>query len=340
MPAITEQPWKILIVSPSWVGDAVMAQSLFKRLRERHKHLVLDVLAPAFCAPLFSRMVEVDDVIISPLKHGELKIGSRYKIASQLKERHYDQAIVLPNSLKSALVPFFASIPSRTGYVGEMRKGLLNDARILQKSRYPLMVERFSLLAENRNEPLRRPLKYPSLSSSPEQKKIIMEKLGLRPEKPVAVFCVGAEYGPAKRWPARHFARLAEMLVERYEIWLIGSKKDREIGDEIRSNAPCVNLCGQSELDEAIDLISLSSFVVSNDSGLMHVAAALDRPMLAIYGSSSPAFTPPLSSRAKIVKLELPCSPCFERNCPLGHFDCMTKLNPEAVYERILEQLP
>ena len=315
-----------------------MTQVLLKRLRERHRQLVLDVLAPDFCAPLFSRMEEVDEVIVSPFKHGELKIGSRYKIGSQLKDRHYDQAIVLPNSLKSALVPFFASIPLRTGYIGEMRKGLLNDARVLQKSRYPLMVERFALLAENRNEPLRRPLKYPSLSSSPEQKKAVLEKLGLKPEKPVAIFCAGAEYGPAKRWPAGHFASLAGMLSGQYEIWLVGSKKDREIGDEIGS--PALNLCGLTELSDAIDLISLSSLVVSNDSGLMHVAAALDKPLIAIYGSSSPGFTPPLSSRARIMKLELPCSPCFERNCPLGHFDCMTKLAPEAVYAGIRELLP
>lgn len=314
-----------------------MAQPLFKRLREVHRNLVLDVLAPPWCAPLFSRMDEVDDILPNPLRHGELKIGKRYRLGAELREKRYDQAIILPNSLKSALVPFFASIPMRTGYIGEMRKGLLNDARILLKSRYPLMVERFALLAEKRNEPLRRPLQYPCLSSSAEQKRAVMEKLNLDPGKPVAVFCPGAEYGPAKRWPAEHFASLAKRLADRFEIWLVGSKKDHDIGEAIRkeSGESCINLCGTTELDEAIDLISISSIVISNDSGLMHVAAALDKPMLALYGSSSPGFTPPLSNRAKILSLDLPCSPCFERNCPLGHFDCMRKMTPETVYESI-----
>ncbi len=312
-----------------------MAQPLLKRLRERHRHLVLDVLAPSWCAPLFSRMEEIDHIVVNPLQHGELKLGRRYRLGAQLREGRYDQAIVLPNSLKSALIPFFASIPLRTGYVGEMRKGLLNDARKLLKSRYPLMVERFALLAEDRNEPLRRPLMHPSLSFDPEKGKAIMERLSLQPGKSIAVFCPGAEYGPAKRWPAGHFSSLANMLSERYQIWLIGSEKDREIGEEIASNSNAINLCGLTNLDEAVDLIGLSSLVISNDSGLMHVAAALDKPMLAIYGSSSPGFTPPFSEKAKIVSLNLSCSPCFERNCPLGHFDCMKKLTPEIVLESL-----
>ena len=341
VPAITEPQKRILIVSPSWVGDAVMAQVLFKRLRERHANLVLDVLSPAWCAPLLSRMPEIDSVIPNPFKHGELRIGRRYRLGAALREKHYSQAIVLPNSLKSALVPFFASISLRTGYVGEMRKGLLNDARILQKSRYPLMVERFALLAEKKNDPLHRPLKYPSLSSSPAQREAVMKKLGFTPEKPVAVFCPGAEYGPAKRWPSEYFAALAKMLSKEYAVWLIGSKKDRDIGEEIRtlSGDACLNLCGMTELDDAIDLIAQAAFVVSNDSGLMHVAAALDKPMVAIYGSSSPGFTPPLSEKAVMAKIELPCSPCFERVCPLGHFDCMMKLSPEAVHAKIMEIL-
>ncbi len=339
MPVITELPKRILIVAPSWVGDAVMAQALFKRLRERHANSVIDVLSPAWCGPLFSRMPEVDSIIPNPLRHGELGIGLRYRLGATLRDRHYDQAIVLPNSLKSALIPFFAAIPLRTGYVGEMRRGLLNDARILQKSRYPLMVERFALLAEERNDPLHHPLRHPSLSSSPAQQEAVMKKLGLAPEKPVAIFCPGAEYGPAKRWPSEYFAALAKMLSGQYAIWLIGSKKDRDIGEEIRtlSDDACLNLCGMTELDDAIDLISRAAFVVSNDSGLMHVAAALGKPMVAIYGSSSPGFTPPLSEKAVMAKIELPCSPCFERVCPLGHFDCMMKLSPEAVHASIRE---
>lgn len=338
MPAITDAVNKILIVSPSWVGDAVMAQPLFKRLRERHRNLLLDVLSPPWCAPLFSRMKEVDSVLVNPFKHGELKLFQRYRFGKSLKGK-YDQVIVLPNSFKSALVPFFSATPLRTGYIGEMRKALLNDARPLQKLRYPLMVERFALLAENRHESLRRPLKYPTLASTPEQKRAVLEKLGINPDKAVAAFCPGAEYGPAKRWPPEYFAQLAKMLSSRYDVWLIGSRKDREIGEEIRalSGDACLNLCGMTELDEAIDLLDQAAFVVSNDSGLMHVAAALGKPMVAIYGSSSPGFTPPLSDKAKIARIEIACSPCFERTCPLGHFDCMKQLHPDTISKVIAE---
>jgi heptosyltransferase-2 len=181
-------------------------------------------------------------------------------------------------------------------------------------------------------------LPHPALASEPQARARLLANLRLDSATPAAAFCPGAEYGPAKRWLPEHFARLAERLsADGFQIWLIGSPKDRAIADHIvrLSRAPCANLCGSSSLEEAVDLLAAARVVVSNDSGLMHVAAALDRPLVALYGSSSPAFTPPLSAHAEVVRLELPCSPCFERKCPLGHFDCMTKLTPERVYERV-----
>lgn len=334
MPSSAGTIGKILVVAPSWVGDAVMTQPLFRRLRERHPGALLDILAPAWTLPIFRRMPEVHHALPNPFGHGELGLAARFQLGRGLARDGYDQAVILPNSLKSALVPFFARIPIRTGYVGEMRWGLVNDVRPLDKNALPLMVERFAALADPKGVPLVRPVAGPRLKVDEERRQAALRGLGLTTEPPVAAFCVGAEYGPAKQWPAEHFATLARLLQGRgHQVWLLGSAKDGEIGACIESLAPgaCINLCGRTNLDQAVDLLASASLVVSNDSGLMHVAAALDKPMVALYGSSSPGFTPPLSTRAKVLSLQLPCSPCFERECPLGHFDCMTKLSPERV---------
>jgi heptosyltransferase-2 len=329
--------YKILVIGPAWVGDTVLAQPLFQRLRERHADLRLDVLAPAWTLSLLRRMPQVDAVLPSPLGHGELGLRRRWRIAREVRARGYDQAIVLPNSFKSALVPRLAGIPLRTGFIGEMRGVLLNDARALDKQALPLMAERFAHLADAAGQPLRRPLPPLALKVSDTARAALLARLGLALDAPVACLCPGAEYGPAKRWPAEHFAALARHArAAGYQVWLVGSPKDRAIADEIeRSSQGAVrNLCGDTSLEDAVDLLSAASVVVANDSGLMHVAAALERPLLALYGSSSPGFTPPLSARASVLKLDLACSPCFQRDCPLGHFDCMRKLLPEQVFAR------
>ena len=329
---------KILVVAPSWVGDAVLAQPLFARLYARHPQLELVVLAPPWTHALFSRMPEVRSVIASPFGHGELALMRRYRLARELAARRYDQAIVLPNSFKSALIPWLAAIPLRTGYVGEARRGVLNDARRLDEVDLPLMVERFAALAEPRGQDLPRPLPPPRLAIDAAQRDATLTRLGLNLERRVAVLCHGAEYGPAKRWPAEYFAELARRLTDAgYAVWLAGSANDTTIGDDIvrLSERPCVNLSGRTTLAEAIDVMSCASLVVSNDSGLMHIAAALDKPLVAIFGSSSPAFTPPASPQARIVRLGLPCSPCFQRVCPLGHFNCMLQLKPDLVWDQI-----
>ena len=329
---------KILVVAPSWVGDAMLIHPMLVRLKQRLPESFIDVLTPAVTESLLRQMPEVSNTITNPFQHGSLQLGARISLGMQLRNRYYDQAIVLPNSFKSALVPFFAGIPIRTGFVGEMRYGLLNDARKLDKHALPLMVERFAQLAELPREAISRPLPQPRLMVSDEQRQNALEILGLVIDKPVAVFCPGAEYGPAKRWPIPYFAELAQRLQQQgYAVWITGSQKDREIGDKIVAlgNADTRNLCGTTDLANVVALLSCASLVVTNDSGLMHIAAALDRPLLALYGSSSPEFTPPLSKNAHVLKIELPCSPCFKRECPLKHFKCMTNLTPQMVAEHI-----
>jgi heptosyltransferase-2 len=333
---------KILVISPSWVGDCMLMQPMLMRLRQRHPGCRIDVFAPPWTEKLLRQMPEVHDVIINPFPHGALQLTARYLLGIQLRVACYNQAIVLPNSWKSALVPFLARIPLRTGFVGESRYLLLNDARKLDKQKLPLMVERFAQLAEDVQGEIPRPLANPKLAISETQRAATLHKLGLTLDQPVAVFCPGAEYGPAKRWPAAYYADIAQRLWQRgYAVWLIGSAKDKPVADEIDrlAEGQCINLCGSTDLGDALALLASAQLVISNDSGLMHLAAALDRPMLALFGSSSPQFTPPQSAQAQVVKLDIECSPCFKRECPLGHFNCMTRLTPDLVWERLQRTL-
>ena len=328
----------MLVVAPSWVGDTVLAQSLFIRLHARTADLELDVLAPGWSAALLRRMEQVREVITAPFGHGELKLGERWRLAQTLRRRNYAQAIVLPNSFKSALIPWLARIPIRTGYVGEARYGLLNDARRLDATALPALVDRFVQLGEQRGEvtPVKAP--RPALKAEKASRRRTLAELGLSDEQPSAAFCPGAEFGPAKRWPARHFAELARLLVTQgYQIWLLGSAKDQGVAAEIQriSGGVCRDLCGLTDLSAAIDLLASATVVVSNDSGLMHIAAALDKPLAALYGSSSPSYTPPLSDDARVITLSLPCSPCFQRECPLGHFHCMEQMLPARVAQEL-----
>lgn len=326
-------PYKILIVAPSWVGDMVMAQSLFKLLKQRDARITIDVLAPAWTFSLLGRMPEVSHAIEMPLTHGELKLRKRYQLAKAL--RGYDQAIVLPHSFKSALIPWFAKIPKRTGWAGEFRYPLLNDIRRLDKKRYPRVIEQFTALALPPDEPLPEELPYPAFHTSTASQDAVLAKYQpVWRGRPVLALCAGAEYGPSKRWPEEYFAQIANKKMEGgWDVWLFGSQKDRPVTEKIRmlTDNRCEDISGRTALSETIDLLSLVSGVVTNDSGLMHIAAALKKPLVALYGSTSPAFTPPLSLDAKILKLDLDCQPCFERACPLLHHRCMRELTPNRV---------
>lgn len=328
----------ILVVGPSWVGDTVISQVLLQLLVRQHPGAQIDYLAPPWTLPLLARMSEVRRGILNPFGHGALQFGARRRLGLELRAGSYDQALVLPNSWKSALPPWFAGIPRRTGFRGEARWGLLNDLRRLDPQKLPQMADRFAALALPADAALPAPLPRPALRSTAAQQQQLLTRLGLDAARPAVAFCPGAEYGPAKRWPEKHFAALARLLAARgYVTWLVGSPRDHAVAESIVQQAagPCINLCGKTDIAEATDLLAAARLVVTNDSGLMHVAAAVGRPVIALYGSSSPQFTPPLVADARIVTLNLECSPCFQRSCPLGHFKCLNDLAPERVFAEI-----
>lgn len=341
---------KILIIGPSWVGDMVMSQSLYITLKQEHPNAELHVMAPAWCCALLERMPEVDKAIVMPLGHGDFKLKKRFRLARQLARQHYDWAIVQPNSLKSALIPLFAGIKKRTGWKGESRYGLLNDLRS-NKTDFPLMVERYDALAfpksQMKNHLCLPSLPWPALTIDEKNQQAALEQLALNTHKPIVSLCPGAEFGPSKRWPEYHYAEVAKQQIEQgKQVWVFGSAKDIPVAEAIVTSLPlslqnnCHILAGKTSLHQAIDLMALSSLVISNDSGLMHIAAALQRPLVAIYGSTSPKYTPPLAEKVAIVHTEIECRPCFQRECPLGHLKCLKELYPQQVLNAItkLEQ--
>jgi heptosyltransferase-2 len=333
---VTASSGNILVIGPSWVGDMVMSQVLYIYLQQSRPGVAIDVLAPAWSEPLLQRMPEVRSAITMPLGHGELGLGRRWRIGRRLRARHYDQALLLPNSFKSALVPLFAGIPHRTGWRGEQRYGLVNDLRVLDEQALPLMVQRFVALGQAPGEAIPGRLPVPRLAIDRGQALRCGQQMGVVPDRPLLALCPGAEFGGAKRWPQDYYAELADRyLAEGWQVALFGSANDRPVTaaiSELCGGHPrCLDLAGRTTLAEAVDLLSLATAVVSNDSGLMHIAAALARPLVVVYGATSPGFTPPLNDNAAIVASDIDCAPCFQRECPLGHHGCMRYTPMERV---------
>jgi heptosyltransferase-2 len=323
---------RILVIGPAWVGDMVMAQSLFIMLHRQGA--TVDVVAPQWSVPLLARMPQVRRAVALPVGHGRFGLAERWRIGRRLRAEHYGQAIVLPRSFKAALIPFFAGIPCRTGFRGEMRYGLLNDVRTLDKTQLPRVIDRYVALGLPRDAALPpQDIPLPQLRIDAENRARLVQQLGLDLQRPAVAFMPGAEYGPAKRWPLQHYAALArELAASGRQVWIIGSAKELTDGAAIAAAAPeALNLCGRTRLEDAADLLSLASAAVSNDSGLMHVAAASGVPLVALYGSSSPFYTPPLAAQARVLYRALSCSPCFKRVCPLGDTPCLTDIEPQQV---------
>jgi heptosyltransferase-2 len=332
---------RILIIAPNWIGDAVMSQPLLAAIKTSYPHVVIDVLATPWVAPVYRACSEVTELIEADLRHGQLQWGLRRALAAQIKKRDYASCYVLPNSLKSALIPWLANIPVRIGYQGELRRFLLTEtkANSPKTQRIPMVEHYANLCAPSRNSDavIRVPQLIPTASAL-ESARTRLQAAGIQTDT-LVVLCPGAEYGPSKRWPAAHFAALAQSILKanpNASVVLLGSPSDRAIGDAIvsasASQGRIFNWCGATLLDEAIAIIGMSSNLVSNDSGLMHIGAALQIPQVAIFGSSDPNHTPPNSVKATIISLHLQCSPCHQRVCPLGHLNCLNQISPERVF--------
>lgn len=326
---------KILIIGPSWVGDMVLAHSLFQSLKAQNPDTIIDVAAPAWTLPLLERMPEISHAIALPFKHGQLALLERIQFGRSLKTKGYTQAILLVNSFKSAILPLAAGIPQRTGFLGEFRHGLLNDIRPLDKTKLPRTVDRFVALGMDNQHQVLPQITNPKLIADQNNALRVLEKNGMsKPVQKILGLCPGAEYGEAKRWPAEYYAEVAhKALNQGWQVWLFGSDKDIPVTKTINdlTRGRCQDWGGKTNLGEAIDLMSLCDTVISNDSGLMHVAAALDKKLIAIYGSSDPHHTPPMHPDAVIEYLDLDCSPCFKRECPLGHLNCLKQITPIKV---------
>ena len=333
---------KILIVGPSWVGDSVISQSLFKIIFSKHKEICIDVLAPEWTIDIYQRMQEVNHAYKNPFNHGEIKIGERMAFGNSIRVEKYDQAIVLPNSLKSSIIPFFAKIPLRTGWRGEMRYALINDMRVLDKSTYPRMIDRFVALGLEEGTGLPSNIPFPSLSVNQENLDTLIENFEIDPSLPLICLCPGAEFGPAKRWPTNHYAVVAnEYLKKNWQVILLGSQNDLSIGDEItiqvNDQSGFLNLIGQTKLRDTVDILSNSNLVLTNDSGLMHIAASVDVPLVALYGPTSPEFTPPLSNKVQVIKKNEGFSKLRTGDLEDGYYQGLKEIKPKEVLAALFE---
>ena len=335
---------RTLVISPNWIGDAVMAQPLLQLLKRRHPERPIDVLAPPSVAPVWRAMAEVDSVLETPFRHGPLQLRERWKYARVLRKRGYADAYVLPNTLKYALIPFLAGIGERVGYKGEMRHGLINRMHHDDMPKRA-MVPFYAALAGAPRAPLSAQVPRPAMQVGEAAIGAVCARLSIDTARPLVVFAPGAEFGAAKRWPARHFAALAQAIMAQQpdaQIALLGSPKDKQACDEIvaiTGTGGMFNLAGVTRLDEAIALVARAAAVVANDSGLLHIASALNRPVIALYGPTDPDHAPPFSDMARSMSLRLACAPCRQRECPLGHHDCMEKMDAAMVWHELRPML-
>jgi len=331
---------RYLVVGPSWIGDMVMAQSLFITLKQQYPDCSIDVVAPEWSLPILKRMPEIDGAMSANVDHGEFSFFKRRQFGISLRPKQYTHAIVIPRSWKSALIPFFAGIPVRTGYKGEMRYGLLNDIRKLNKKVLKQTVQRYVAHAYPDNQEKPPEIPFPRLQVDLVKQESLLQQFGLSLDKSVVCMMPGAEYGIAKQWPIEYYADLAGLLLAKgRRIWVLGSAKDKEFADTITGERDGIyNLCGQTKLLDTVDLLACAESVVSNDSGLMHVATAVGARVNVIYGSSTPEYTPPLADEDKVnvFYLNLDCSPCFDRVCRYGHYDCLNGIMPDAVLSGVI----
>lgn len=349
MLGVKEMSDKILIVAPSWLGDIIMSQSLLKTLKAQDPNCEITMYAPAYSHPIIERMPEVNHILKNPFDHGELNLSERRAEGKRLKAEGFTKAYILPNSIKSALVPFFAGINERIGLKGESRYILLNKMR-KDKALFPRMVERYVSLAYVDDKSVKDKaslpsFNYPSLETK-EPSSELLERLNLSLDRPLMCLGCGANYGPSKLWPVEYFAKVSANFIENGGSVLgLGTKGDSKTVQAIfEALKPLVSsdklqyfydVAGKTNLTEALDLVGVCKIAVCNDSGLMHTVAAANVKQVCIFGSTSTNYTPPLSDKAICVESTEPCHPCFKRTCKFDTYACLKELTPDMVLEKI-----
>ena len=323
---------KLLIIPQNWLGDIVMSQTLLKKIKSNNPKTSIDILVNSSLKNLVERMPEINKVIILDCNHRELGLFKRLRLAKEIKKSSYDRSIVLSRSLKSSLIPYFAKIPIRTGELGELRYLLINDLKEFSKESRRKTASRYISMYSDNNEKLSENY-YPSLDSNSENIKNLSEKYDLKKDEKVIIFAPGAAFGPSKMWPVNKFRELGKKLNNDFKILILGSNNEKSIGNDIVTNKNMVNLCGKTSIADAVDLMHISKFCVSNDSGLMHLAAATNTKSISIYGSTSPDFTPPLTKNKDIHYKGMSCSPCFEKKCKYGHYNCLVDIHSDDVFK-------
>ena len=320
---------RILIVGPSWVGDSVIAQSLYQYIKQLNTAAVIDVLVPKYLHGLLKRMPQIRRAIEMPLTHRQLGLRKRRQIGISLRNC-YDKAIILPRSFKAALIPWFAKIATRTGLCGEMRYGLINDMRKLDNHTIPRLADRFVRLGQPDQTSVFKCIPPPRLIVNPENARICMQRMKLNCDTPIMILAPGAGK-PSKQWPPHYFAKIAEHYATKgYQIWILGSANDQAICQCITnmSKVAIDNLCGRTSLEDTVDILAQANIVIANDSGLMHIAAAVDSLVIGIFGPTTPEYTLPISNQIGYSWNKLPCSPCWQNTCRYGHYHCLTQITP------------
>ena len=334
---MADQDSRILVVAQAWIGDVVLSQILYALLKRQQPDTPIDVVAPRWAGALLGRMPQVSRHIDLDVRHGQLGLWQRWATARRLNAQ-YQQAIIIPRSLKAALLPWAAGIRERVGFEAGIRNVLINDPRPRPSD---ILTRMARLASPDSVDPDSIP--WPRLEVDPEQTTDAFQQRGMDPSEPVIGLMPGAAYGRAKEWGAAPFAQLAATLTEHgNRVCVVGTSRDRPLGETIARVAPerVINLCGETTLDQAVHLISGLAVAVCNDSGLMHIAAAVNTPVVGIYGPTSPDTHPPLADARNIFSARTLCSPCHRRTCPYGHHACMTRITPEQVCEAILSLLP
>ncbi len=329
--------FKTLIVAPNWIGDAVMTLPLLDHLSNNHK---IDVLAHKIVEPIYKHAQCVNDIIIHDFPHKKMMLMRRMRLASQLRTKQYTHVYVLPNSIKSLFIPFVAGISNKIAYNGEWPRKYLLTHCTPNLGKKILMVEHYAYLAKffgaNKNNTISGQLQ-PKLYIDKLHSENYLNSIDLKDNTYIA-FAIGAEYGLAKQWPIDNFKELISLMYEsvpHVKIILLGSAKDQDFAKNLQINDNVMNLCGITSLTQAMYVIHHAKSILTHDSGLMHIAAAIGTPTVALYGSSSPEHTPPLSNQAQYIWLKKECSPCFERTCKFGHYNCLKDITPQHVFEKL-----